>query len=159
MERSVHNLTKRVHMLSYYKEIEVATGESFSVSDVTEAVNAVVKDSGVLEGAVTITSLHTTCALAVNENEERLLDDIQNFFLRLAPADDSYRHNDLQLRVNIPPDEPENAHSHLIAMMLGNSEVLVVHTGALALGRYQSILLLEMDGPRERKLAVQVIGV
>ena len=146
-------------MLSYYKEIEVATGESFAVSDVTEAVYAVVKDSGILEGAVTVTSLHTTCALSVNENEERLFDDIQNFFLRLAPAGGSYKHNDLHLRVNIPPDEPENAHSHLIAMMLGNSEVLVVHKGTLALGRYQSILLLEMDGPRARKLAVQVIGV
>lgn len=146
-------------MLSYYKEIEVATGESFAVSDVTAAVSAVVKESGILEGTVTLTSLHTTCALSVNENEERLFDDIQNFFLRLAPEDDSYKHNDLHLRINIPPDEPENAHSHLIAMMLGNSEVVAIHTGKLALGRYQSILLLEMDGPRERKLAVQVIGV
>ena len=146
-------------MLNYYKEIEVATDESFAISDITETVSAVIKDSGILEGTVTITSLHTTCALSVNENEERLFDDIQSFFLRLAPAADPYKHNDLHLRVNIPPDEPENAHSHLIAMMLGNSEVVAVHTGKLALGRYQSILLLEMDGPRERKLAVQVIGV
>ena len=145
-------------MLSYYKEIEVATAESFAVSDVTEEVCSIVKESGILEGTVTVTSLHTTCALSVNENEERLFEDIQNFFLRIAPADNSYKHNDLHLRVNIPPDEPENAHSHLIAMMLGNSEVVAVHTGELALGRYQSILLLEMDGPRERKLAVQVIG-
>ncbi|MCG8426094.1 MAG: secondary thiamine-phosphate synthase enzyme YjbQ [Chromatiales bacterium] len=145
-------------MLSYYKEIEVATAESFAVSDVTEEVCSVVKDSGILEGMVTVTSLHTTCALSVNENEERLFEDIQNFYLRIAPAGNSYKHNDLHLRVNIPPDEPENAHSHLIAMMLGNSEVVAVHTGELALGRYQSILLLEMDGPRERKLAVQVIG-
>jgi thiamine phosphate synthase YjbQ (UPF0047 family) len=65
----------------------------------------------------------------------------------------------LQLRVNIPPDEPENAHSHLIAMLLGNSETVTVHDGVPVLGRYQSILLLEMDGPRERTLAVQVLGV
>jgi len=44
-------------------------------------------------------------------------------------------------------------------MMLGNSETVAVHNGAMALGRYQSILLLETDGPRERTVAVQVLGV
>ncbi|MEM1369297.1 MAG: secondary thiamine-phosphate synthase enzyme YjbQ [Cyanobacteria bacterium P01_H01_bin.15] len=145
-------------MLSYYQELNVSTGKPFAVCDVTETVGAVVRESGVLEGMLTITSLHTTCALSVNETEERLFDDIRSFFLRIAPPEGAYKHNDLHLRVNIPPDEPENAHSHLIAMMLGNSEVLVVHNGELVLGRYQSILLLEMDGPRERTLAIQVFG-
>ena len=145
-------------MLSYYKEIAVSTQESIAACDISEDVSAVVKDSGVWEGTVTITSLHTTCAVSVNENEERLFDDMRNFLLKLAPPNNSYKHNDLHLRVNIPPDEPENAHSHLIAMMLGNSEVTTVHTGKLALGRYQSILLLDMDGPRERRLAVQIMG-
>ena len=146
-------------MLSYYQELSVSTGQSFTVIDVTGGVSDVVRESGVLEGIVAITSLHTTCALSVNENEERLVDDIRNFFLKIAPPEAAYRHNDLHLRVNIPPDEPENAHSHLISMMLGNSEVVAVHNGALVLGRYQSILVLEMDGPRERKLAVQVFGL
>ncbi|MET0094677.1 MAG: secondary thiamine-phosphate synthase enzyme YjbQ [Sedimenticola sp.] len=146
-------------MLSYYRELNVATVESFHVLDVTENIHAVIRESGVKEGMVTITSLHTTCALSINENEERLFDDIRNFFLKVAPQEDSYKHNDLHLRVNIPPDEPENAHAHLIAMMLGNGETVAVHNGSLSLGRYQSILLLEMDGPRDRKLAVQVLGV
>ncbi|MEW8001052.1 MAG: YjbQ family protein, partial [Candidatus Thiodiazotropha endolucinida] len=77
----------------------------------------------------------------------------------IASPEGSYKHNDLHLRINIPPDEPENAHAHLIAMMLGNSETVSLHDGALVLGRYQSILLLEMDGPRERACAVQVVGV
>jgi len=146
-------------MLNSYQELNISTGESFSVCDVTEKVGAIVTESGVMEGMAVVTSMHTTCALSVNENEERLSDDIRNFFLKIAPPDESYKHNDLHLRVNIPPDEPENAHSHLIAMMLGNSETLVVHNGKLTLGRYQSILLLEMDGPRERTLAVQVFGI
>ena len=146
-------------MISNYQEIQISTAQSFTVHDVTDAVQAVVSESGMQEGTVTITSLHTTCALSVNENEERLLDDIRDFFLAVAPAEQAYKHNDLHLRVDIPPDEPENAHAHLIAMMVGNSEVVTVHNGALGLGRYQSILLLEMDGPRERKLAVQVLGV
>ena len=145
-------------MLSFYREIEVPTGKSFEVVDITEQVKNIVEKSALQEAVVTITSLHTTCALAVNENEERLFDDIRNYFLAIAPADRPYKHNDLHLRVNIPPDEPENAHAHLIAMMLGNSETVMVHQGNPVLGRYQSILMLEMDGPRQRKCAVQVIG-
>jgi len=146
-------------MLHFYQELNVSTGGQFEVSDVTENIRAVLRESSVSEGMVTITSLHTTCALSVNENEERLFEDIRDFFLTIASPQGSYKHNDLHLRVNIPPDEPENAHSHLIAMMLGNSEIVTVHNGGLVLGRYQSILLLEMDGPRERTLAVQVLGV
>ena len=145
--------------MSYYKELKIATEKSFEVRDVTENVAALVRESGVSEGSVSISSLHTTCALSVNENEERLFDDIRSYFLAIAPPDRPYKHNDLHLRVGIPPDEPENAHAHLIAMMLGNSETVAVHEGALVLGRYQSLLLLEMDGPRERTLAVQVLGV
>ena len=144
--------------MNYYRELKVSTGGSFEVCDITDDIRAVARESGVLEGMAVITSLHTTCALSVNENEERLLDDIRDFFLTIAPPDGSYKHNDLHLRVNIPPDEPENAHAHLIAMLLGNSEIVTLHRGALVLGRYQCILLLEMDGPRERTLAVQVLG-
>ena len=99
---------------------------------------------------------HTTTALVVNENEERLLADIEAFFLQLAPADRPYRHNDLHLRPGIPPDEPRNAHSHLIALMLGNHLSLPVVAGRLGLGRYQSVLLVELDGPRTRQVLVQL---
>ncbi|MBT3028549.1 MAG: secondary thiamine-phosphate synthase enzyme YjbQ [Candidatus Thiodiazotropha sp. (ex Ctena orbiculata)] len=146
-------------MISCYKEVGVTTCRSFEVIDITEKIKAVVKESGVLQGMVTMTSLHTTCALAVNENEARLFEDMRNFLLSVAPPGEPYKHNDLHLRVNIPPDEPENAHSHLIAMLLGNGEVVAVVNGEPVLGRYQSILLLEMDGPRERNLAVQVMGL
>ena len=146
-------------MLNHYQKLNISTGKSFEVCDITENICAVVKESNVLEGIINITSLHTTCALSVNENEERLFEDIRSFFLTLASPEAPYKHNDLHLRINIPPDEPENAHSHLIAMTLGNSETVMVHNGGLVLGRYQSILLLEMDGPRERTLAVQVLGV
>jgi len=146
-------------MSSHYQELNVSTHGAFEVCDITANIRAAVRASGISEGMVTITSLHTTCAISINEHEERLLQDIQEFFLKMAPAEGAYKHNDLHLRENIPPDEPKNAHAHLIAMMLGNSETLTVHDAALGLGRYQSVLLLELDGPRERTLAVQVMGV
>ncbi|MEW8158797.1 MAG: secondary thiamine-phosphate synthase enzyme YjbQ, partial [Candidatus Thiodiazotropha endolucinida] len=123
-------------MSNCYKELNISTGRSFEVCDITGQVESVVRESGVLEGTVSITSLHTTCAISVNENEERLFEDIRNFFLTIASPEGSYKHNDLHLRINIPPDEPENAHAHLIAMMLGNSETVSLHDGALVLGRY-----------------------
>ena len=72
-------------MLNYYQKLKVSTPKAFTVCDVTEDVGLLVRESDVLEGMITITSFHTTCALSVNENEERLFDDIRNFFLTLAP--------------------------------------------------------------------------
>ena len=145
-------------MLSYYKEVTVTTKSKFEIYDVSMQIDSVLRESGIMEGVISITSLHTTCAITVNENEERLLDDIQGRFLKLVPPDSVFKHNDLHLRENIPPDEPENAHAHIIATIVGNSEVISVHEAKLALGRYQSILFLEMDGPRERKISVQILG-
>lgn len=102
-------------------------------------------------------SRHTTTAIAINENEERLLVDIQHYLKRLAPPDAPYLHNDLHLR-DVPPDEPENAHSHLMAITLSTSEVIPIVEGKLALGTYQSILFLDLDGPRQRTLFVQISG-
>ena len=75
--------------------------------------------------------------------EELLLLDIKNWLSQLAPAWMEYKHNDLQNRNNIPADEPRNAHSHLQALLLGNSVSIAVIDGKLALGNYQEIILVE----------------
>ncbi|WP_010479161.1 secondary thiamine-phosphate synthase enzyme YjbQ [Acaryochloris sp. CCMEE 5410] len=99
----------------------------------------------------------TTTALAINEYEERLLEDIKVYLHKLAPANQRYLHNDLHLR-DVPEDEPENAHSHLMAITLSSSEVVPIVEGQLALGTYQSVLLLELDGPRQRTVFLQLSG-
>jgi len=145
-------------MPSHYQELKIETRQSFEVLDITTHIRSLVTASGIVEGMITVSSLHTTCALTVNENEKLLVTDIREFFLGLADPDAGYEHNKLHLRPDIPPDEPENAHAHLIAMLLGNSETLAIHDGEPVIGRYQSVLLLEMDGPRERRLAAQILG-
>jgi len=100
---------------------------------------------------------HTTTAIAINENEPRLVEDVRAFLHRLIPPNDRYLHNDIALR-DCPPDEPENAHSHLAAMLLGSSEVIALVEGQLQLGQYQSVMLYELDGSRKRKVNVQVYG-
>mgnify|MGYP003673471600 CR=1 FL=1 len=74
---------------------------------------------------------------------------------RRIPPYDRYLHNDIALR-DCPPDEPENAHSHLAAKLLGSSEVFTLANGELVLGQYQSVMLYELDGPRMRRVSVQV---
>jgi thiamine phosphate synthase YjbQ (UPF0047 family) len=75
----------------------------------------------------------------------------------LAPPERPWLHNDLHLRPGIPPDEPRNAHAHLIAILLGNQLSLPVVEGRLGIGRWQSVLLVELDGPRRREVLLQRI--
>ncbi|MCH9638670.1 MAG: YjbQ family protein, partial [Betaproteobacteria bacterium] len=83
----------------------------------------------------------------------RLIEDIKVFLTRLIPPHDQYMHNDIALR-DCPPDEPENA----AAMLLGSSEVVTLTNGELVLGQYQSVMLYELDGPRTRRVSVQIYG-
>ena len=104
-----------------------------------------------------IFSRHTTTALAINEDEQRLLEDIKVFLRKLAPEAERYLHNDLHLR-DVPEDEPINAHSHLMALMLNTSEVIPIVDGKLFLGTWQSILFFELDGSRKRAIFCQITG-
>ena len=65
------------------------------------------------------------------------------------------KHDDLHLRHDIPDDEPRNAHAHLQALVLGNQVTVSVRNGTLQLGQYQEVMLVELDGPRHRKVSLQ----
>eukprot|EP00435_Cladocopium_sp_Y103_P070707 s402_g35.t2 len=142
------------------------TEPGISIHDITENVRACVKKhfanrrSHQRDGVVHLLSRHTTTAVSINEDETRLRQDIVAYLERLAPASDVYKHNDLHLRPASEKDrqaidrnwmsqgkgtleefmaqEPKNAHSHLLAMTLGQSETIPVVGGELALGQWQS---------------------
>jgi secondary thiamine-phosphate synthase enzyme len=143
----------------HHHRLVVETDGSFRCHDITAELQRFVDRCGIVSGLLVAAGQHTTTALVVNESEPRLLADIERFFLELAPADRPWLHNDLHLRPGIPPDEPRNAHSHLIALMLGNHLSLPVTAGRLALGTYQAVLLVELDGPRQREVLLQLSGV
>lgn len=144
--------------MNVYSEIlAVNTQENFEIFNLTPRIKEVISTSGIKNGIATISSKHTTTALFVNEFEERLLEDIKSFLQNLIPSGNKYLHNDIHLR-ECPPEEPENAHSHLMAMFLNNSEVIPVVDGELTTGQWQSIMFAELDGPRERAVQVQVFG-
>ena len=139
------------------KIINIPTEKGINIYNVTPQIEEVIKESGIKNGQALIFSRHTTTALAINENEERLLVDIKAYLNKLAPENDRYLHNDLHLR-DVPPDEPINAHSHLMAMTLSTSETIPICDHKLALGTYQSVLFFDLDGPRKRTLFIQISG-
>ncbi|MCA1991623.1 MAG: secondary thiamine-phosphate synthase enzyme YjbQ [Coleofasciculus sp. S288] len=137
--------------------IEVETDKGISIYNLTPQIVEILKATSIKNGQVLVFSRHTTTALAINEYEERLLEDIKVHLRTLAPESGNYLHNDLHLR-DVPPDEPMNAHSHLMAMMLSNSEIIPIVEGQLALGTWQSVLFFDLDGPRKRTVFVQISG-
>ncbi len=140
-----------------HRLVHLDTGPGIDFHDLTPRIRQCIDETGITDGFVIVTSRHTTTALFVNENEPRLLEDVRRFLARLLPAGDRYLHNDIHLR-DCPPDEPENAHSHIAALLLASSETIPVADGAPALGTFQSVLLAELDGPRRRTVNLQVIG-
>lgn len=140
------------------KIIELETERGINIYNITSEIAKLIELAEISNGQVLVFSRHTTTALAINEDEERLLEDIKVFLSKLAPEAERYLHNDLHLRKNIPEDEPMNAHSHLTAIMLNNSETIPIVDGKLALGTYQSVLFFELDGPRKRTILCQILG-
>ncbi len=137
--------------------IELETGEGICICDITPQITKLLDVTSIKTGQVLVFSRHTTTALAINENEVRLLEDVKAHLGKLAPQSAKYLHNDLHLR-DVPEGEPINAHSHLMAMMLSTSEVIPIVEGQLALGTWQSILFFELDGPQRRTVFVQLWG-
>ncbi|KAJ1625181.1 hypothetical protein T492DRAFT_632252 [Pavlovales sp. CCMP2436] len=162
-------------------EGELVPRQEISLHDITSRVQALVDRLGITHGTVSLISQHTTTALTINEFESRLVDDVREFLFRLAPPAHPYKHNDLHLRPASEADfaridrnwisqgkgtleefvaqEPINAHAHLGAMVLGSSETVPVANGRLCIGQWQSIILVDLDGPRTRTVGVHVLGI
>lgn len=137
--------------------IEIPTEPGINIYNITPQINKILEETGIKNGQVLVFSRHTTTALTINENEERLIEDVKVYLRKLAPESEKYLHNDLHLRI-VPPDEPKNAHSHLMAMMLSTSEIIPVIEGKLGLGTWQSVLFFDLDGPRNRTVLIQISG-
>jgi secondary thiamine-phosphate synthase enzyme len=128
--------------------MEIVTSRQIEIVDITDGIERYVNDCGREKGICLVYSLHTTTALIINEADEALLNDILKLMERIAPQAAGYQHD----------RGDGNAHAHLRAALLGNSVIIPVEKGGLALGTWQRILFLEMDGPRKRRLSVQIIG-
>jgi len=141
----------------FTKIIELKTTEKIDFIDVTKKVKKIVKESGIVNGIVSLFSTHTTCSIRINENESGLMEDLKRFLEKIAPSHLKYFHDDIEKR-NCPEDEQINAHSHIKSILLGTSETIPLINSELSLGKWQSIFFIDLDGPRQRKMIVHIVG-
>lgn len=141
-------------MRVHHTSVTMHGEERVEITDVTKAVRAAVHESGIRCGIAIANALHTTCALFVNEFQAALVHDLTALVERLVPSAGGYRHDDPRYS----DCERGNADAHLRTALLGRSIALGVSDGELVLGRFQSIIFAELDGPRQRAIAVQVLG-
>ena len=141
-------------MKSKLEDLALQTTEKQQLINITPKVKEAVADSGIKNGFIGLFSQHTTAALTVSEFQNALLDDIAGFLRRLVEEDLPYKHNSPEFS----DCDRKNAASHLRSLLFSNSVVLPLCDGELVLGQFQSVILAEMDGPRERSLKVQFLG-
>jgi len=141
-------------MKTKLETLALKTTEKQQLINITARVKDAVTDSGIKNGFIGLFSQHTTAALMVSEFQTALLDDIAGFLRRVVEDNVPYKHNSPEFS----DCDRKNAASHLRSMLFNNSVVLPVSEGELVLGQFQSVILAEMDGPRERSLKVQFLG-
>ncbi|MBX7147496.1 secondary thiamine-phosphate synthase enzyme YjbQ [bacterium] len=135
----------------------------FYVNDLTEQSYDWVKESGIQNGLLTIQTMHTTCFISVNELDEPcLLGDINNMLREVAPKTKSYLHNGPLRWKNLCADDHKcdrNGDAHVKSFLFGNpSQTVIVKDGTPLWGQWQRVCLIDLDGPRNRQVAVQILG-
>ncbi|HEX7087169.1 MAG TPA: secondary thiamine-phosphate synthase enzyme YjbQ [Vicinamibacterales bacterium] len=135
--------------------ILIETDQRVDLVDLTNRIMEFVRKLPIREGLVSLWSMHTTCALFINEFQTALLSDIRAFLEKMVDRDEEWLHNN----PNHSDCDRMNADAHLRALLLGHSLTLQISGGEVVLGQWQRILMAELDGPRARSLRVQVFGI
>lgn len=129
------------------KTVEVTTRKRQEFVDITEQIRTVIQSSGVQEGIALLYCPHTTAGVSINENyDPTVAEDILNKLEELVPVQGSYRHAE------------GNAAAHIKSCLVGVSQLLVISGGRPFLGTWQGVFFCEFDGPRQRKLVVQILS-
>jgi len=127
-------------------EFIIRTRRTQEMVDITERVAEIVRRAGVTDGICLVFVPHATAAVILNENADpNVCQDILDALGRMIP-EGAWRHDRID----------SNAAAHIKATILGPSEALPVEGAQLRLGTWQSLMLVELDGPRDRTVIVQV---
>lgn len=127
------------------------TGDTH-VENVTSQVRKILSQSGLTAGILTVFVKHTTAAMMIIEDEPGIRADTKTFMDRLIPANPNLQHNTRN------PGE-DNGHSHLRGQLQGPSITIPFNNGAMTLGTWQHIVIVDFDTrPRTREIVIQIIG-
>ena len=130
-----------------FKNLNISTENRYQLVDITEKVEQIVKESKIENGLVLVFVPHSTCGIVLTENEKGLKNDWLKIFKKLTSGID-FEHNKID----------NNADSHLLSGLIGQGKVLPIKDGKIIRGTWQQIFLAEFDGPRERKVIVEIIA-
>ena len=125
------------------------TGQHRDYVHITPQVETILRNSGIKEGMVLVSAMHITAAIYVNDHEDGLIQDIDQWLEKLAPYRRDYRHHQTG---------EDNGDSHLKSLLLHHEVVLPVTAGKLDLGPWQRVFYAEFDGQRRKKVIVKVMG-
>ena len=141
-------------MKTHVETVSVETGGKQEIIDLTRRVGEIAAACGVRDGFLGIHCQHTTAGVFVGEYQAALNDDVLGFLGRAVEDGLPYKHNSPEFS----DCDRRNAASHLRSLLLGHGVVLPLAQSTPVLGRFQSVIFAELDGPRERTLRIQVLG-
>ena len=116
---------------------------------ITPQVETVLRNSGIKEGMVLVSAMHITAAIYVNDHEDGLIHDIDEWLEKLAPYRRDYKHHQTG---------EDNGDSHLKSLLIHHEVILPVTAGKLDLGPWQRVFYAEFDGQRRKRVIVKVMG-
>jgi secondary thiamine-phosphate synthase enzyme len=140
------------------RTITVRTTRGPEFVDITDQVAAAAQEALLRDGFAIVFSRHTTAAIRINENEPMLIQDMEEFLTRVAPAHAYYNHNDSNHSLEPQREGGPNGHSHCQQLLLGASEAVPIAEGELVLGQWQRLFLVELDRGRDREVVIQLVG-
>ena len=143
-------------MKVFLKRIIIQTEQNVQLINITDTVKEIVRESHILNGMALVYTLHTTTGLMINEAEPGLEKDFVEILKELFPEtiDNRFHHHyhekDGRMAVN--------AWAHFRSVFVGSNLCIPIQNGKLILGGRQDIYLVEMDGPLERTIVIQIMG-
>jgi secondary thiamine-phosphate synthase enzyme len=127
----------------------VQTKEKREFLNITPNIKAALEKSGIRDGIVLVSSLHSNSALFVNDDEPGLLQDIAEWVDRIAPLGPNYQHS---------ARSESNAGAHLQSLLLHHQAVVSLADGKLELGPWQNVIYAELDGQRPKRILIKILG-
>jgi len=129
------------------EEFRVKTPKREVLVNITSEINTIVRNTKINEGVCRIFVPHTTAGVTINENADpAVMKDIISYLNKLIPQKSGFSHME------------GNSDAHIKSSLTGPSLDVIIHKGNLVLGTWQGCYLAEFDGPRNRKIYVQVQG-
>jgi secondary thiamine-phosphate synthase enzyme len=136
-------------MKSHTEYLTFTTQRKREYLNITEQVDAILKRSGIREGMALVSAMHITAAVYVNDAEDGLIQDINEWLDRLAPARPDYKHH---------RTGETNGDAHLKSLLLHHEVLIPVTAGKLDFGPWQQVYYAEFDGQRRKRVVVKILG-